>query len=75
MSHSMASAYLQFLQTQTNHGKMKLEYLRRREEREEKESRQRHEIERLRLEREAAEFEHNKQTSNIKQKADKAIVS
>lgn len=73
MSHSMASAYLQFLQTQTNHGKMKLEYLRRREEREEKESRQRHEIERLRLEREAAEFEHNKLTSNIKQKADKAI--
>jgi hypothetical protein len=70
----MLSAYLQFLQVQTQTGKQKLEYLRRREEREEKESTQRRELERLRLERETAEFEHNKQAANIKQRADRAIV-
>ncbi|KAJ7263408.1 hypothetical protein C8J57DRAFT_1470733 [Mycena rebaudengoi] len=46
------------VQTQT--GKQELEYLRRREEREEKESTQPRELERLRLERGTAEFEHNK---------------
>lgn len=66
---------MQFLQVQTQTGKMKLEYLRRREEREEKEMFQRREMERIKLEREAAEFEHSKQSANIKQKADRAIVS
>lgn len=70
---NMMSTYLQFLQTQTQTSKMKLEYLRRRDEREEKESTQRRELERLRLEREAAEWEHNKQSANMKQKADRAI--
>lgn len=71
----MLSTYLQFLQVQTQTGKMKLEYLRRREEREEKESAQRREMERMKLEREAAEFEHSKHSANTKQKADRAIVS
>lgn len=71
----MVSTYLQFLQVQTQTGKLKLEYMRRREEREEKESYQRREFERVRMEREAAEFEHTKQASNMKQKADRAIVS
>ncbi len=70
----MLNAFMQFLQIQTQTGKMKLDYLRRREEREEKESSQRRELERLRIEREQAEFEHTKQTANLKQKADRAIV-
>lgn len=75
ITQSMLSTYLQFLQVQTQTGKMKLEYLRRREEREEKESVQRREMERMKLEREAAEFEHNKHSATTKQKADRAIVS
>ncbi|KAF7375196.1 hypothetical protein MSAN_00406200 [Mycena sanguinolenta] len=58
---------------QTQTGKQKLEYLRRREEREERESQQRREYERARLERETAEFEHNRTSASIKQRADKAI--
>ncbi|KAJ7116421.1 hypothetical protein C8R44DRAFT_627545 [Mycena epipterygia] len=73
LTQGMISAYLQFLQVQTQTGKQKLEYMRRREEREEKESTQRRELERLRMERETAEFEHNKQSSNTKQRADRAI--
>lgn len=74
VTQGMLSTYLQFLQVQTQTGKMKLEYMRRREEREEKESAQRREMERSKMEREAAEFEHNKQSANVKQKADRAIV-
>jgi len=73
ITQGMISAYLAFLQTQTQTNKLKLEYLRRREEREEKESTQRRELERLRLERETAQWEHNKQSADMKQKADRAI--
>jgi hypothetical protein len=75
LTQGMITAYLQFLQVQTQTGKQKLEYLRRREEREEKESTQRRQLERLRIERETAEFEHNKAAASLKQKADRAIVS
>jgi hypothetical protein len=74
LTQGMMSTYLQFLQVQTQTGKMKLEYLRRREEREEKESVQRRELERLKMEREVAEFEHSKQKANVQQKADRALV-
>ncbi|KAJ7039611.1 hypothetical protein C8F04DRAFT_1317664 [Mycena alexandri] len=73
LTQGMISAYLQFLQVQTQTGKQKLEYMRRREEREERESSQRRELERLRIEREVAEFEHNKVSAKIKQNADRAI--
>lgn len=73
LTQGMVSTYLQFLQAQTQTSKLKLEYLRRREEREERESSQRREVERLRLEREAAEWEHSKQAATVKQKADRAI--
>ncbi|KAJ7056587.1 hypothetical protein C8F01DRAFT_354086 [Mycena amicta] len=73
LTQGMITAYLQFLQMQTQTGKQKLEYMRRREEREEKESAYRRETERLRTEREKAEFEHNKQSANIKARADRAI--
>lgn len=75
LTQGMISAYLQILQVQTQTGKQKLEYLRRREEREERESQQRRELERARMERETAEFEHTRTAANIKQRADKAIVS
>ncbi|KAL0954611.1 hypothetical protein HGRIS_003571 [Hohenbuehelia grisea] len=73
LTQGMISTYLQFLQVQTQTCKMKLEYMRRREEREERDGSARREIERLRQEREMAEFEHNKQTAKTKQKADRAI--
>lgn len=66
---SMLAACLQLLQSQAQHSKLKLEYLRRREEREEKESAARREMERLRLEREKAEWEHNKESAKMKQRA------
>ena len=71
----MVSTYLQFLQVQMQTSKMKVEYLRRREEREEREGSARREIERLRQERETAEFEYNRQSAKTKQTADRAIVS
>jgi hypothetical protein len=75
ITQGLLHTYLQFLQVQTQTGKMKLEYMRRREEREERESALRRDMERLRVEREAAEFEHNRQTASTKQKMDRAIVS
>ncbi|KAF5382132.1 hypothetical protein D9615_004308 [Tricholomella constricta] len=74
ITQGMLSTYLQYLQVQTQTGKMKLEYMRRREEREEKESAQRRESERLRLEREAAEFEHNEQKLLTQQKTERALA-
>lgn len=74
LPQGMINALMQFLQIQNQTGKMKLDYLRRREEREEKEATQRREIERARLEREQQEFEYTKHTANLKQKADRAIV-
>ncbi|KAL1738979.1 hypothetical protein HDZ31DRAFT_86042 [Schizophyllum fasciatum] len=80
LTQPMLTAYLQFMQTQTQHlqmqtqtNKLKLDYLRRKEEREERESRERHEVERLRMEREERELEHSKQVAAVKQKSDRAI--
>ncbi|KAI4519011.1 hypothetical protein K523DRAFT_261551 [Schizophyllum commune Tattone D] len=80
LTQPMLTAYLQFLQTQTQHlqmqtqtNKLKLDYLRRKEEREERESRERYEVERMRLEREERELEHSKQVAAVKQKSDRAI--
>ncbi|KAJ7650711.1 hypothetical protein FB45DRAFT_730073 [Roridomyces roridus] len=73
LTQGMISAYLQFLQVQTQTGKQKLEYLRRRDEREDKESTLRRDLERARAERESAEFEHTRHAANIKQRADRAI--
>lgn len=74
MTQSMAASYMQYLQVQTQAGKFKMEYLKRRDEREEKESIQRREAERLRIEREASEHERLKQDSAIKARTDRAIV-
>ncbi|KAK7454452.1 Histone acetyltransferase [Stygiomarasmius scandens] len=73
LTQGMVTSFLHYLQVQTQTGKMKMEYLRKREEREERESVQRREVERLKLERERAEFEHQKQTSSHKQKTERAI--
>ncbi|KAG1734122.1 hypothetical protein EDB19DRAFT_1728317 [Suillus lakei] len=65
----MMAACLQLLQAQVQHSKLKLEYLRRREEREERDNNGRRDAERARLEREAAEWEHTKETANVKHRA------
>ncbi|KAG6861356.1 hypothetical protein C0995_001089 [Termitomyces sp. Mi166 len=69
----MLSTYMQYLQVQTQTGKMKLEYMRRREEREEKESAHRREIERLRMERETAEYEHQKYKAAQDERTNRAL--
>ncbi|KAK1219389.1 Histone acetyltransferase [Marasmius sp. AFHP31] len=73
LTQGMINAYLQFLQVQTQTNKMKLEYMRRREEREEAESTRRREMEHLKLERENQKFEHEKLTAHSKQRTDRAI--
>ncbi|KIK47402.1 hypothetical protein CY34DRAFT_74016, partial [Suillus luteus UH-Slu-Lm8-n1] len=69
LPQNMMAACLQLLQAQVQHSKLKLEYLRRREEREERDSIARKDAERVRLEREAAEWEHTKETANLKNRA------
>ena len=66
------AACLQLLQAQVQHSKLKIDYLRRREEREEKESSVRQELERRRFEREQADRESNKE-SGMKQRAQLAM--
>ncbi|OAX37996.1 hypothetical protein K503DRAFT_857010 [Rhizopogon vinicolor AM-OR11-026] len=66
LPQNMMAACLQLLQTQAQHSKLKLEYLRRREEREERDSAARRDAERARLEREASE---TKETANVKHRA------
>ncbi|KAJ3990185.1 hypothetical protein F5890DRAFT_1399391 [Lentinula detonsa] len=73
ITQSMVSSYIQYLQVQTQTSKMKLEYMRKREEREERDSQQRRELERIKLDREKAEFDHKQSSANTKQKADRAI--
>ncbi|TFK72958.1 hypothetical protein BDN72DRAFT_815391 [Pluteus cervinus] len=73
ITQGMVATYMQFLQVQTQTGKMKMEYLRRKEEREERDSAQKRELEKIKLERETAEFEHKKHSAMVKQNADRAI--
>ncbi|KAF9266517.1 hypothetical protein L218DRAFT_996694 [Marasmius fiardii PR-910] len=73
LTQGMITTYINFMQLQTHTSKMKLEYMKRRDDREEAESAQRREVERLKAEREAQQFEHNKQSAMVKQKTDKAI--
>lgn len=69
LPQNMMAACLQLLQAQAQHSKLKLEYLRRQEEREERDGAARRDAERARLEREAAEWEHTKETANVKHRA------
>lgn len=63
------AACLQLLQTQSQQSAVKLEFMRRREEREEKDSQQRKEFERSRQERETAEWELKKRNADVTQKS------
>ncbi|KAF8134977.1 hypothetical protein EV363DRAFT_1160142 [Boletus edulis] len=69
---TLMGACLQVLQAQVQHSKLKIDYLRRREEREEKESSMRQELERRRIEREQTDRENNKE-SGMKQRAQLAM--
>lgn len=70
----MLNTFMQYCQAQTHASKMKMEYLRRREEREEKEHRAKLEAEQLRLERDRYELEQLKATNMSKLKAERAFV-
>ncbi|KAH6913062.1 hypothetical protein BKA70DRAFT_1097106 [Coprinopsis sp. MPI-PUGE-AT-0042] len=65
MTPQMLNTFMQFCQAQTHASKVKMEYLRRREEREEKEHRTRLEAEQLRLERDRFELEQLKNKSKL----------
>jgi hypothetical protein len=68
----MINASMQFLHTQAQNSKVKLDYLQRREEREELDSKLRREADKIRLDRETADWEHSKQMAKIKQRSDLA---
>ncbi|KAG9315246.1 hypothetical protein JVU11DRAFT_4380 [Chiua virens] len=72
ISQNLMTACLQLLQVQLQHSKLKIDYLRRREEREQKESSERQELERRRFEKEQAARENSKE-SGIKQRAQLAM--
>lgn len=69
---NLMTACLQLLQAQAQQSKLKIDYLRRREEREEKESSMRQELERRRFEREQTDRENNKE-SGMRQRAQLAM--
>lgn len=69
----MLNTFMQYCQAQTHASKMKIEYLRRREEREEKEHRAKMESEQLRLERDRYELDQLRSTSFSKLKTEKAF--
>lgn len=69
LPENMIAACFQLLQTQSQQSAVKLEFMRKREEREEKDSQHRKEFERVRQEREAAEWELKKRTADVTQKS------
>jgi hypothetical protein len=72
MAQTLMSACMRLLQAQADDSKMRLEYLRRREEREETDSRMRMEMEKKRQEREATDSERLQQNAKMKQKSELA---
>lgn len=72
MAQTLVSACMRLLQAQADDSKMRLEYLRRREEREESDSRMRMDMEKKRQEREAADSERMQQNAKMKQKSELA---
>jgi hypothetical protein len=72
MAQTLVTACMRLLQAQADDSKMRLEYLRRREEREEADSRMRIDMEKKRLEREAADSERMQQNAKMKQKSELA---
>jgi len=72
MVQTLVSACMRLLQAQADDSKMRLEYLRRREEREEADSRTRMEMEKKRQEREVADSERLLQNAKMKPKSELA---
>jgi histone acetyltransferase MYST4 len=68
LTQAMYTHIIQYMQSQNHYRQMKLEYLRRRQEREEAESIERRNIERARHELEISEMERRRQTEIINQK-------
>lgn len=72
LTQNLIATYAHMVQTQSEDSRLKLEYMKRREEREEEDSRLKREADKRREEREAAEWESTKEREKIKQKADLA---
>ncbi|KAI0267686.1 hypothetical protein BC834DRAFT_980153 [Gloeopeniophorella convolvens] len=72
MAQTLVSACMRLLQAQADDSKVRLEYLRRREEREEADARVRMEMEKKRLEREAADAERLQLNAKMRQKSELA---
>ncbi|TFY76676.1 hypothetical protein EWM64_g7338 [Hericium alpestre] len=72
MAQTMMSACMRLLQAQAEDSKARLDYLKRREEREVEEGRLRMELEKKRQERENADRERMQQNAKLKQKSDLA---
>ncbi|TFK46132.1 hypothetical protein OE88DRAFT_1638768 [Heliocybe sulcata] len=68
LTQHIMTTYVHLLQTQAEDAKLKLEYLKRKEARDEEESRQRRETEQRKQEREAAEWEHSRHAEKVKQR-------
>ena len=71
-AQTLVTACMRLLQAQADDSKMRLEYMQRREEREEADSRMRMEMEKKRQEREAADSERLQQNAKMKQKSELA---
>jgi hypothetical protein len=72
MLQTLVTGCMRLLQAQVDDSKMRLEYLRRREEREEADSRVRIEMEKKRQEREVADSERLQQNAKMKPKSELA---
>ncbi|KAG2017863.1 histone acetyltransferase mst2 [Coprinopsis cinerea AmutBmut pab1-1] len=73
LTPNMVNTLMQYIQVQTQASRLKMEYLRRREEREEKEHKARYEAEQLRLERERFELEKLKTTGMSRLRTEKVF--
>jgi len=72
LTQNLIATYAHMVQAQSEDGRVKLDLMKRREEREEEDSRLKREMDKRREEREVAEWESTKEREKIKQKADLA---
>lgn len=72
LTQTLIASYAHMVQSQSEDNRAKMEFLKRRDEREQEDSRLRREMERRREDREIAELERIRERENVKQKTDLA---
>jgi len=72
MTQTLIASYAHMVQSQSEDSRAKLEFLKRRDEREQEDSRLRREMDKRREEREIVELERTREREKIKQKSDLA---